>query len=538
MKCQRDDLVGVYLNEVGDIPLLTRDEELTLAKRIERARANFRRCLLTNGFAAQGAIQLLEAVRQGKIRMDRVLDVTLTDPRERKRVSTVAGRNLHALEDFLRRDRSDFAVAIDPRQPPDAQRDAWRRSIRRRRRAALLIDETGVRTGRLLPILQQLKVIAVRMDQINGRLRQQADDVDLRRQQYELMQITRETSTTLRRRLQRTIQWQREYDAARQALARANLRLVVSIARRYLQRGLSFLDLIQEGNAGLMRAVDKYDYARGSKFSTFATWWIRQAITHAIAEQGSGIRAPSSQIKIIRKVRWLTQQLTHQKCRAPRVEEIAAAAGISVADVERALGAINPPLSIEQVVDDNDNTHLGSILAARPVERRHEKLNLDAIRNRIEDALAMLSYRESEILRLRYGLDGRSAKTLAEVSEAFSLSRERIRQIECAALKRLRNSSQARGLAELVERPIPIPIPAAGTDGTHVPAACTNAGRLPAAGTDGRRLAAAGTNAGRLAAAGTDAGRLAAAGTAAFGSPGANPSSAAELTLHCFAENQ
>ncbi len=446
-----NDFIGLYLNQIGGISLLTQAEEIALARQISVLRKRFHHSMLTHAYVLLAAVKVLETVRDNGIRIDRIINISLTDFRAKGRIRKMLVPNLHTIKNLISRDRDDFALAADEKQPIFVRREAWRRCTRRRHKAARLVEELELRTESLVPLLKKLAQIAAIMERIDER---NGGDDELRNQLCQLMRLTLETPGTLRRRLARTLRLKQQYDTLRQKLTRANLRLVVSIARRHCNRGLSFLDLIQEGNTGLMRAVEKYDCRRGCKFSTYATWWIRQAMTRAIADESRVIRVPIHMVDRIRKVRWLSQQLGHQYGRAPKVEELANAADMSVAETQLAVSMMNQPLSIEQPVDERDDKCLGDILQARGTDDPSQEMNRNTLISRIDDSLAMLDHREREILRLRYGLHDGYCYTLAEVGRIFAVSRERVRQIESLALRKLRNPSRAGRLAEFVQWPV------------------------------------------------------------------------------------
>ena len=269
------------------------------------------------------------------------------------------------------------------------------------------------------------------------------------------MRITHETPGTLRRRLARIAELRQVHDAARQELSTANLRLVVSIAKRYRNRGISFLDLIQEGNTGLLRAVDKFESARGFKFSTYATWWVRQAISRAIADHSRTIRIPVHMLTTVNKVLDAGRRVTQRRRGRPTLEETAEAAGLSVAATGRALRANRRMLSLDEPLGDEAENYLGELL---PDSRHHDPLlglNRDALKAGIAAALESLNYREREIIRLRYGLSDGYAYTLSEVGKIFSVTRERIRQIEVEALHKLQQPSCTGKLANFLDRTTP-----------------------------------------------------------------------------------
>jgi len=270
--------------------------------------------------------------------------------------------------------------------------------------------------------------------------------------------LTLETPATLRHRLQKTDDHRREYDQAKRELSAGNLRLVVSIAKRYRNRGLSFLDLIQEGNTGLMRAVDKIQYARGYKFSTYATWWIRQAITRAIADQSRTIRVPVHMIERMSRVRAVTRELYQQNGTEPSLEETAEAAGLSVDETTCVLRMSRQPLSLDQPIGEHEDSFFGEFLQDGREDDPLNSMNREMLKARIADCLEALDYREREIIRLRYGLTDGYAYTLEEVGKIFSVTRERVRQIETKAVRALQHPVRAKKLAFFVERPVAAPL--------------------------------------------------------------------------------
>jgi RNA polymerase primary sigma factor len=313
----------------------------------------------------------------------------------------------------------------------------------------------------LQPILHSLQEISRRMDDLARQSAVLAAHAHAdpalpapRSQCRRLMRTTLESPATLGRRMARVAGLQRQYEAARHELVASNLRLVVSIASRYRNRGLSFLDLIQEGNTGLIRAADKFEHARGCRFSTYATWWVRQAITRAIGQASRTIRIPIHMSEKMFRVQAAAEHLTQQKGSRPSVEEMAEAAGLSAAETTRALSMVRGPVSLDQAIGDQQENYLGEIVEDPRRDDPLDRIHRDSLRARIADALAALDYREREILRLRYGLIDGYPYTLTEVGQIFLVTRERVRQIEIAALQKLQQPSRSRSLHEFLDRPV------------------------------------------------------------------------------------
>ena len=453
-----DDPVRIYLMQMGEIPLLNRAEEISSAKAIERTRTRYRRSLLANDFILQGAITLLKKVQNGELRLDRTIDVSVTDAAVKKQVMNLLTPNLKTLAHLLRRNRRDYYFAMNKRHAMVDRRAAWIRLMVRRYKAVRLVEELNLRTQRLKPLVDRLGEISYRMGVIREQL------ADLRRgkpvaacenelvgELHQLMRMTYESPATLRARMHRTERYQRAYDAAKRRLSAGNLRLVVSIAKRYRNRGLSFLDLIQEGNTGLMRAVDKFEHARGYKFSTYATWWIRQAITRALADQSRTIRLPVHMIETMGKVRNITRNFLQRLGREPSVEETAEATGLSIDEARIVLKMTRQPLSLDQPVGDHDDSFFGEFVQDhREIDPLHD-MTQDSLKLRVEQALEGLNYREREIIRLRYGLADGYHYTLEEVGKSFSVTRERVRQIEAKAVRKLQHPLRARFLEGFID---------------------------------------------------------------------------------------
>jgi RNA polymerase primary sigma factor len=449
-----DDPIRMYLVQMGGIPLLTRETEVSSARRIECWRGKFRRTLLANDFVLSGAVALLERVQAGTVRLDRTIEVSVTNTGEKKRILKRLGPNLATLRRIEQEKRKLFRVAMSRSMPPERRREAWRRLVRQRNKAVRLVEEMRLRIQRLYPLLKELRAKAVRLESIRdraGTVAEAADRQALLVEQRRLLLGTRESRSTLRRRLDRLADLQQRYDAAKRDLAEGNLRLVISIAKRYRNRGLSFLDLIQEGNSGLMRAVDKFEHARGFKFSTYATWWIRQAITRAIADQSRTIRVPVHMVDTMTKMRNHSRDLLQELGREATVEELAARAGVSLEEAECVWRMSRRPVSLDQPLGDADEATAGEFVRDQREEDPLADVNRQALRVNIARALDGLSFREREIIRLRFGLADGYPYTLEEVGTIFAVTRERVRQIEAKAVEKLRQPGLEVDLAGFVD---------------------------------------------------------------------------------------
>lgn len=453
-----DDPVRMYLTQMGEIPLLTRQEEIRLAKKIEVTRRRFRTKLLECDYVVQYAFKILKRVHTGELPFDRTVQVSVTDRLEKDQILGRLPHNLKTLDVLLKRNRRDYRNALCKNLTERKRLEAWQSLARRRRKTVRLIEELGLRTQRIEAMISVLERLSQRIDEILHDLatlksHQVAPSqvAQLKREFRQILVATQETPTSLRNRVAMVKRVFTEYQRAKKQLSEGNLRLVVSIAKKYRNRGLSFLDLIQEGNAGLMRAVDKFEYRRGFKFCTYATWWIRQAITRAVADQSRTIRIPVHMVETMSRVRNVSRQLLQELGREPTLEETARRAETTIEEARRVLAMSRYPISLDRPVGNSEDSQFGDLLPDSTAESPAIGAGQEMLRLRINSVLKTLSYREREIIKLRYGLGDGYSYTLEEVGHIFKVTRERIRQIEAKAVRKLQQPSRSQELVGFLD---------------------------------------------------------------------------------------
>jgi RNA polymerase primary sigma factor len=441
-----DDPIRMYLSQMAVIPLLTREEEITLAKRIEIARKRFRRLLLSNEYALRATVATLKRVHRGELPFDRTIKVSLTERLTKDQVSARMPHHFATIDHLLSQTTRDFRVLVTRSTPNALKQAARKRLLRRRAKLVFLVEELSLRSRRVSPLMKELQKFSDRLSGIDARLQtlghgpaECAEREHLLRLRRQLIVQTRESPRGLRQRCERCGKLYEEFENAKRQLSSCNLRLVVSIAKKYRNRGLSFLDLIQEGNTGLMRAVDKYEYRRGFKFSTYATWWIRQAITRAIADQARTIRIPVHMIDVLTKLRNIEKRIQQETKRQATNEEIAALAEMDIEEVRRVMDIGRHPVSLDRPLGEGEDATFGDFIEDGSTENPTRLAGNGFLREKIEALLKTLTYREREIIRLRYGLGDGYNYTLEEVGRIFRVTRERVRQIEAKAVRKLQN---------------------------------------------------------------------------------------------------
>ena len=454
-----DDPVRMYLTQMGEIPLLTRPEEIALAKKIELTRMAFRKQVLESDYCITQAVDILQQVTDGRLPFDRTMKVSTSEAMAKSTITRLLPENLRTVRKLMELNEADFEKLSGSRMAAATRASMLRQLNQRRRKIAKLLEELSLRTSRIIPLMRKLESVHRKMRDLDRRIKREMKrptmaDEDLAAMSEELAgleSLVLEPGEPLGERL---IQMRRvfsEYEDAKRRLSGGNLRLVVSIAKKYRNRGLSFLDIIQEGNTGLMRAVDKYEYRRGYKFSTYATWWIRQAITRAIADQARTIRIPVHMIETINKLIRTSRYLVQEIGREPTPEEIAEKMDMPLEKVRKVLKIAKEPISLETPIGEEEDSHLGDFIEDKKVPSPSDAVVSMNLADQTRRVLSTLTPREEKVLRMRFGIGEESDHTLEEVGQDFDVTRERIRQIEAKALRKLRHPSRSRKLRSFIE---------------------------------------------------------------------------------------
>ena len=464
-----DDPVRMYLTQMGEIPLLKRAEELLLAKKIEISRHRYQKYVFGSGLALGVTVKVIDDVIRGEMALDKVVKVTPSNNEEisKEDVFRLVRTNQETLRMIHLETSRDFAKLLGEELSEKVSEKICSRVRSRNGKGSVLLQELILKKPVVNQLRHELKTLHRKMNSIENekakieqarkrgkrKLRSceknRMAELDARLQEYELHAL--EPMTELEARMVKIDKWHTEYEIAKRKLSGGNLRLVVSIAKRYRNRGLTFLDLIQEGNTGLMKAVEKYEYRRGYKFSTYATWWIRQAITRSIADQARTIRIPVHMIETMSKVRNATKELIQKNGREPTIKEISQKLDITEEDTRKVIKISKHPISLDRPIGDSDDGFFGDFIEDKGTVSPVNAATHEMLKEKLGDVLGTLTYREREIIKLRYGLGDGYTYTLEEVGKIFKVTRERVRQIEAKAIRKLQHPIRSRLLEGFVE---------------------------------------------------------------------------------------
>jgi len=444
-----DDPVRMYLKQMGQVPLLTREQEVEISKRIEDAEIEVAKQLHLFGFTAECYLELADKLNKGKERFDRVILDKKIESRER--YMKILPKQCEQLKQ-LHEENDDLFRQLSAKNPRGKKKldDDFAKNLQTLHRLYVRFYFKQKVTEDFCEKVEEYQQLFWKYTR---KLQTDAENKEFQTKLRELQQKVWHTAEDFEETNKRLRHWLKEALKAKTEMVEANLRLVISIAKKYTNRGLSFLDLIQEGNMGLMKAVEKFEYRRGYKFSTYATWWIRQAITRSIADQARTIRIPVHMIETINKLMRVQKQLVQEYGREPSPEEIAEEIHLPVERVRAVLKMAQQPISLQAPVGDSDDTSFGDFIEDKTADNPMEEAGFSMLKEKIKDVLDTLTEREREVLEQRFGLKDGYSRTLEEVGRQFQVTRERIRQIEAKALRKMRHPTRIRKLEGFIELP-------------------------------------------------------------------------------------
>lgn len=452
-----DDALGLYLKQMGAIPLLNRSEELVLAEKLERARDHYRRAVFCAWTNLDKIVDLFQRVAAGEVPIDPIIDVVTSLRRSKDEITQRMPTHLRALKKLRDGSTDTFKNLLRTSSPAGKQRVS-RDFVKLLRKSIDLVEELSPRTEFLDTLVHEYKTLVRDLHDleaeasVSGRS-QKARDLQTRaiKKLRNAMVTHKTTSEQAKKLLRIMLRRQKAFQKVRMELAEANLRLVVSIAKKYRGRGLAFGDLIQEGNRGLMRAVDKFEHRMGFKFGTYATWWIRQGIQRALADHARTVRVPCHQVSMLAAMERVRGELIGRTGRDPNTEDLAAALGISVEETKALRAVSRMPLSLQEPMGDETERPLEEVINDPRAENPGENVDQTLLRDRIAEVLRSLTPREREVVELRFGLKDGQPRTLDEVARCYGITRERIRQIEARSLIKLRQPTRSKRLEGFTE---------------------------------------------------------------------------------------
>ena len=465
-----DDPVRMYLKQMGQVPLLTREEEISIAKRIEEAETKIKELVPTFRKTPSEIISLAKKLLNGKERFDRIVEEK--EVKDREKYLLELQKQCASINEWDAR-QAEIRESIKTRSLSAKKRaELVREDKAIQKKIAKILEKFAFKQkayeifcDEIIHVYHQIIATQRRLKHLKAKRKSAAITAEIKNETRKLKRLEISTGKRLKEFIEDAKElhhWMDEAHKAKSEMVEANLRLVISIAKKYTNRGLSFLDLIQEGNMGLMKAVEKFEYRRGYKFSTYATWWIRQAITRSIADQARTIRIPVHMIETINKLVRAQKKLVQEYGKEPSAEELAEEMGMHPEKVRGILKIAQHPISLQAPIGDSDDSHFGDFIEDKAAESPADATSYTLLKEKIGEVLSSLTEREQRVLTLRFGLNDGSPRTLEEVGNEFNVTRERVRQIEAKALKKMRHptrSTKLKGFLDTLEAETTVPLP-------------------------------------------------------------------------------